>query len=384
MKYSVFSELSQKSLGRYYRESEDKNRSCFMRDRDRIIHSTSFRKLKYKTQVFVHHEADYYRTRLSHSIEVSQLARSISRIFKVNEDLSETIALAHDLGHTPFGHAGEEALNKKLENYGGFDHNMHVLKILIKLEKRYLNFDGLNLSWESLDGILKHNGPLSSKKKIPIFLENILEKFNSIITNNSGFEAQVAAISDDIAYNNNDIDDGLHAKLFSIDEISETEIVSENLKKIKIKNVSEKKDRIKYELVRSLIKNMIDNLEMNTYNNLKKFKPKNPNDVKCLGMSIVNFSEEMINKERELKLFLNNKMYNHPTVKTMTFKAKKIISDLFDLFVNEPQLLPEDYGVCNSEKELHINVGDYIAAMTDKNAIMVHKKYFNLYDFNAS
>ena len=165
MEYSVFSELSEKSLGRFYHENEDKNRSCFMRDRDRIIHSTSFRKLKYKTQVFVHHEADYYRTRLSHSIEVSQLARSISRIFKVNEDLSETIALAHDLGHTPFGHAGEEALNKKLKKYGGFDHNMHVLKILIKLEKRYLNFDGLNLSWESLDGILKHNGPLSKKKK---------------------------------------------------------------------------------------------------------------------------------------------------------------------------------------------------------------------------
>ena len=379
MQYSNFSQFPKNSQGRFYEEKEDNNRTIYMRDRDRIIHCSAFRRLKYKTQVFVHHEGDYYRTRLSHSIEVSQLARSLSKIFKVNEDLSETIALAHDLGHTPFGHAGEDALNYKLKKFGGFNHNYHALKILTNLEKRYLNFDGLNLTWEALEGILKHNGTI--KKKIPRFFNPLIKKFNCKLNKNPGFEAQIASISDDIAYNNNDIDDGLHAKLFDLDEIAEIQIVKENLRKIKKKNKSNI-NRVKHELVRSLIKNMIQDLEDNTKRNLKKIKPISCNDIQNTNKFIVSFSEEMIKKEIELRCFLRNKMYFNHSVKTMTYKAKKIVSDLFDLFVNEPQLLPEEWkkNLAN-ENSLEITVGDYIASMTDKNAINIHQKYFNLYSF---
>ncbi len=380
MNYSIFSLSPQRSKGRVFFENEDKNRTCFMRDRDRVIHSSSFRRLKYKTQVFVHHEGDYYRTRLSHSIEVSQLARSLSKIFKVNEDLAETIALAHDLGHTPFGHAGEEALENKLKKYGGFNHNLHTFKILTKLEKRYINFDGLNLTWESLEGILKHNGPLT-KSSLPKWVEKIIQKFDCETKTHSSFESQIAAISDDIAYNNNDIDDGLHAGLFDLDDLVSIKIVNDNLRNIcqdgKLKN----KERLNHELVRLLIKNMIDDLENNTKNNLNKIKPKCSRDIQYSDFQIVDFSAEMKEKTNELRTFLQNKMYKHQTVKTMTYKAKKIVSELFDLFVNEPQLLPEEWRIYKSKNELYTYVGDYIASMTDKNAMNIHQKYFNLYNF---
>ncbi len=380
MQYSNFSQFPKNSLGRFYKEKEDRNRTIYMRDRDRVIHCSAFRRLKYKTQVFVHHEGDYYRTRLSHSIEVSQLARSLSKIFKVNEDLSETIALAHDLGHTPFGHAGEDALDHKLKKFGGFNHNYHALKILTNLEKRYLNFDGLNLTWEALEGLLKHNGTI--KKNLPRFLNPLIKKFNCKLNKNPSFEAQIASISDDIAYNNNDIDDGLHAKLFDLDEIAEIQIVKENLRKIKKQKIKSNMNRVQHELVRSLIKNMIQDLEDNTKRNLKKIQPTSSNDIKNINKFIVSFSEEMIKKEIELRCFLRNKMYFNHSVKTMTYKAKKIVSDLFDLFVNEPQLLPEDWkkNLAN-ENSLEISVGDFIASMTDKNAINIHEKYFNLYNF---
>ncbi len=380
MNYSTFSLLPDLSKGRIYSEGEDKNRTCFMRDRDRVIHSSAFRRLKYKTQVFVHHEGDYYRTRLSHSIEVSQLARSLSRIFHVNEDLAETIALAHDLGHTPFGHAGEDALEEKLKSYGGFNHNLHTFKILTTLEKRYINFDGLNLTWESLEGILKHNGPLK-KSSIPSWADMIIKKFSCNLDSNSSFESQIAAISDDIAYNNNDIDDGLHAGLFEIDDLISIKIVEDNIKKISLYNKSKNQQRMNHELVRLLIKDMIDDLESNTENNLKNIKPKKPEDIQLASHPIVDFSDEMKNKTHELRNFLKNRMYKHPTVKTMTYKAKKIVSELFDLFKNEPQLLPEEWKDFKSQNDLFINIGDYIASMTDKNAMNIHQKYFNLYKF---
>ena len=370
-----------KSLGRVYKENEDLHRTCFMRDRDRIIHSTAFRKLKYKTQVFVYHEGDYYRTRLSHSIEVSQVARSISRIFRANEDLSEAISLAHDLGHTPFGHAGEEALNSKMTRYGGFNHNYQALKILTFLEKRYIDFDGLNLTWETLEGILKHNGPILNRKNLPSFILKVVNNFNGKLKQNAVFEAQIAAISDDIAYNNNDIDDGMHANLFSIDELEQIKLVKKSLKKIKIKKLDKSNIRIRHELVRLLIKTMIDDLVINTTSNLNKFKPKSSYDVQNIPNNLVCFSDEMKNNERELRDFLKESMYNHATVKTMTYKAKKIVSELFDLFVNEYQLLPKEWRNFNNTKELNVNVSDYISGLTDKNAITIHNKFFNLYNF---
>ena len=383
MNYAIYSVDPKKSLGRVYNEIEDTNRTCFMRDRDRIIHSSAFRRLKYKTQVFVYHEGDYYRTRLSHSIEVSQLARSISKIFKVNDDLAESISLAHDLGHTPFGHAGEEAIDKKMRRYGGFNHNIQALKILTFLEKKYINFDGLNLTWESFEGILKHNGAIKNNKNIPNFVNDIVRFFSGDITNSPSFEAQISSISDDIAYNNNDIDDGLHAELFDLDELESITLVKENLAKIKIKNSEklEQKKRIKHELVRMLIKDMIDDLVFTTKNNIKNFKPKSHQDIQSISKNIVSFSSEMKKKEKDLRVFLKKKMYEHMTVRTMTYKAKKIVGELFDLFINEPDLMPSIYKKKKNKKELYLSVTDFISSLTDKNAINIHNKFFNLYSF---
>jgi len=350
-----------------------------MRDRDRIIHSSAFRRLKYKTQVFVYHEKDYYRTRLSHSLEVSQLARSISKVFKVNDDLAESISLSHDLGHTPFGHAGEEALNIKMKKFGGFNHNFQALKILTILEKKYFDFDGLNLTFETLDGILKHNGPLNCR--VPSYIKDILSFFNEKHSTRGSFESQVAAICDDVAYNNNDIDDGLHAELFDIDELEDIQIVKETINKVKKKNRSEKIGRIRYELVRNLIKTMINDLIINTNKNIKRYKINSPNEIRLLSKNIVCFSQYMNDQTNQLRVFLKKRMYNHPKVRTMTYKAKKIISDLFSLFCEEPDLLPGEWKVFRDEKEKVINISDYISGMTDKFAINTHKKFFNLYNF---
>ena len=375
--YSIFSSDIKKSKGRMFLEEEDVNRSCFMRDRDRIIHSSAFRRLKYKTQVFVNNEEDYYRTRLSHSLEVSQLARSISKVFKVNDDLAESISLSHDLGHTPFGHAGEEILNEKMKQFGGFDHNFQALKILVFLEKKYIGFDGLNLTFETLDGILKHNGPVI--KKVPLFILNFLNFFDGDLKTFGSFESQIAAICDDIAYNNNDIDDGLYANFFNIEELEQLSIVKKVVKTIKMK----KKDtsRLKYELVRKLIKLMLDDLIKNTESNLKKYKVLSANDVISLDKCVVCFSKSMVDDELALKNFLKERMYMHPKIRTMTIKAKKIVSDLFDLYVKEPDLLPKQWIDFKNEREKHIVVCDYISGMTDKYAINIHKKFFDLYNF---
>ena len=378
MNYSKFSTFTSQTKGRVFLEKPDKHRTCFMRDRDRIIHCEAFRKLKYKTQVFVYHEGDYYRTRLSHSIEVSQLARSISKIFKVNDDLAEAIALAHDVGHTPFGHAGEEALNSKLDKIGGFNHNFQALKILTLLEKKYFGFDGLNLSWETLEGILKHNGPV--KEKIPSYIYKFVNFFEGDLGLNASFEGQIASISDDIAYNNNDIDDGLHAELFTIEELENVTLVRESLKKIKIKNFRNDNYKLRHELVRLLINTMINDLVINTKINLLHLKPTDVFDIIRIKKNIVSFSDDMVHKEEELRTFLKKKMYNHITVKTMTFKAKKIVLELFDLFVEEFQLLPKVWRTFETKSELMLNVADYISGLTDKNAISIHNKFFNLYN----
>ena len=376
VQYSIFSTNYKSSKGRVFFEKEDPNRTCFMRDRDRIIHSSAFRRLKYKTQVFVHHEEDYFRTRLSHSLEVSQLSRSISKVFNINDDLTESISLSHDLGHTPFGHAGEEVLNNKMKGKGGFNHNYQALKILTVLEKKYLDFDGLNLTFETLDGILKHNGPITSE--LPSYIQNFINFFGGEKKSQGSFEAQIAAICDDIAYNNNDIDDGLYAGLFEIEELNELEIIKDALKKINLKKSKEYR-RIKYELIRKLINIMVDDLIRNTKENIQNFKIKNCNEILELDKPLVIFGDEMKNKEKNLKVFLKNKMYNHPKVKTMNFKAKKIVSDLFDLYIDEPYLLPNGWRNFKNENEKYVNVSDYISGMTDNYAINIHKKYFDLY-----
>ena len=376
VQYSIFSTNYKSSKGRVFYEKDDPNRTCFMRDRDRIIHSSAFRRLKYKTQVFVHHEEDYFRTRLSHSLEVSQLSRSISKVFNINDDLTESISLSHDLGHTPFGHAGEEVLNNKMKGRGGFNHNYQALKILTVLEKKYLDFDGLNLTFETLDGILKHNGPITSV--LPSYIQSFINFFGGEKKSQGSFEAQIAAICDDIAYNNNDIDDGLYAGLFEIEELNELEIIKDALKKINLKKSKEYR-RIKYELIRKLINIMVDDLIRNTKQNIQNFKIKNCYQILELDKPLVIFGDEMRNKEKNLKVFLKNKMYNHPKVKTMNFKAKKIVSDLFDLYINEPYLLPIGWRNFKNENEKYVNVSDYISGMTDNYAINIHKKYFDLY-----
>ena len=376
--YSIFSSDLKKSKGRMFLEEEDVNRSCFMRDRDRIIHSSAFRRLKYKTQVFVYNKEDYYRTRLSHSIEVSQLARSISKVFKVNDDLAESISLSHDLGHTPFGHAGEDELSKKMKEYGGFNHNYQALKILTSLEKKYLKFDGLNLTFETLDGILKHNGPIKNQK-VPTYIQNFINFFKGDLNKFGSFESQLSSICDDIAYNNNDIDDGLYAKFFDLEELEQLQLVKKALSSFKIKRSNNA--RLRYELVRKLIKLMIDDLIKNTQENLKKFKILSANDIVSLDKSVVCFSDSMRKNEIELKNFLKEKMYMHPKIRTMTLKAKKIISDLFDLFISESDLLPEKWKKFNNKEQRYFVVCDYISGMTDKYAINTHKKFFDLYNF---
>ena len=376
VQYSNFSTDYKLSKGRMFPENEDFNRTCFMRDRDRIIHSTAFRRLKYKTQVFVYHEKDYFRTRLSHSIEVSQLARSISKVFNVNDDLSEAISLSHDLGHTPFGHAGEDVLNKKMEIVGGFNHNFQAIKILTLLEKKYLNFDGLNLSFETLDGILKHNGPI--KCKLPDYINSVLEFFDADKSTYGSFESQIAAICDDIAYNNNDIDDGLYAGLFDIDQISEIPIVDKVIKTIKLNNNDKK--RFNYEVVRGLIKLMVDDLIFNTKEIIKKNNISSCDQILNFNKNIVCFSDDIKDQELKLKSFLKKNMYEHARVKRMTIKAKKIITDLFELFIEEPSLLPTEWSEFENKDQKLTKVCDYISGMTDKYAINMHKKFFDLYN----
>ena len=376
VQYSNFSTDYKLSKGRMFPENEDLNRTCFMRDRDRIIHSTAFRRLKYKTQVFVYHEKDYFRTRLSHSIEVSQLARSISKVFNVNDDLSEAISLSHDLGHTPFGHAGEDVLNKKMEIVGGFNHNFQAIKILTLLEKKYLNFDGLNLTFETIDGILKHNGPINYK--LPDYINNVLEFFDADKSTYGSFESQIAAICDDIAYNNNDIDDGLYAGLFDIDQISEIPIVDKVIKTIKLNNNDKK--RFNYEVVRGLIKLMVDDLIFNTKEIIKKNNISSCDQILNFNKNIVCFSDDIKDQELKLKSFLKKNMYEHARVKRMTIKAKKIITDLFELFIEEPSLLPTEWSEFENKDQKLTKVCDYISGMTDKYAINMHKKFFDLYN----
>ena len=361
-----------KSKGRIFKESLSKYRTPFQRDRDRIIHSASFRRLKHKTQVFVNTEGDHYRTRITHSMEVAQIARSIARYLNLNEDLAETLSLAHDLGHTPFGHAGEDALNECMEEYGGFDHNLQTLRVVMFLENKYLKFDGLNLSIETLEGLLKHNGPVDDLN----LLNNLIgiKKFKNMINFNTypSIEAQISAISDDIAYNNHDIQDGINANLFKIEELVEINFFKNIYRKYK-KKINKNNYKIAtYQIIRDSIDLMIKDLINNTKNNLKYNKVKNVKDINKTNFLMVNFSDDIKNSESEIRFFLKTKMYNNKDVLAKNNKGKLIIKRLF----NKIRLNPKKF---IDKNQLNINkyraISDFISGMTDRYAINLNKNF---------
>ncbi|MDA0780738.1 MAG: deoxyguanosinetriphosphate triphosphohydrolase [Proteobacteria bacterium] len=379
-----------KSKGRIYPEERSNNRSDFRRDCDRIIHSTAFRRLEYKTQVFVNHEGDHYRTRLTHSLEVAQIARSISRNLSLNEDLAESLALAHDLGHTPFGHAGEEALREAAKDYCGFDHNAQTLKVLTHLEDKYAAFDGLNLTWESLEGIVKHNGPITGKYRdkerydgnVHPVISKIDDQFNLQLDKFPSAEAQIASFADDIAYNNHDIDDGIRARLFTVNDVKKLPIVGNMFRELANEFTNLSESRLIHEANRRMINRMVVDLTRHTLKNIKDFNIETVDDIRNLDRPVVGFSKGMHENVKTIKEFLNENMYKHYKVSRMTSKAKRIIQDLFAILNTEPECLPNDWrekalNAENANKRSEVVV-DYIAGMTDRYAIDEHKKLFDL------
>lgn len=378
--------------GRLVREPESPTRSCYQRDRDRIVHSGAFRKLKYKTQVFVYHEGDYYRTRLTHSLEVAQIARSISRALGLNEDLAEAVALAHDLGHTPFGHAGEWALDACMAPYGGFAHNDQTLRILTMLERRYADFDGLNLTWEALEGVVKHNGPLlplkgegRDGKRLPTTLAAFQEQWDLELHTNPGAEAQVAALADDIAYNNHDIDDGLRAGLFTVDEVAELPLVGPVIREVCDRYPNLERSRLIHETIRRMINAMVTDLLAETGKRLAEHKPGSAAELRALPQPVVSFSDGMFEAQRPLRAFLKQRMYRHYRVNREMSKCKRVVTALFDLFMAEPNTLPtqwqEEIRQRGGDTDMAVRarlVADYIAGMTDRYALAEYSRLFDM------
>lgn len=376
-----------RSRGRLHPEADSPTRSPFQRDRDRIIHSAAFRRLQYKTQVFVYHEGENYRTRLTHSLEVSQIARSVSRMLGLNEDLAEALALAHDLGHTPFGHAGEDALEEVLHDYGGFDHNAQSLRIVTRLERRYIAFDGLNLTWETLEGLVKHNGPLTGPlardkgRPLPRAIAEYAELHDLGLDRFAGPEAQVAALSDDIAYNNHDLDDGLRAGLFTIRDLADLPLVGPLFHQVSADFPDAEPSLHIHEVVRRMIGIMILDLTEETRRRIAEFRPQSADDVRHLGQPLAAFSEEMRANDAALRDFLFTNMYRHFTVNRMTSKGRRVVKELFRLLWSEPECLPPEWRRLADGKGTPRTarvVGDYIAGMTDRFALDEHRRMFDL------
>jgi len=374
-----YASVPEASRGRLYPEPESATRSCFQRDRDRIIHSAAFRRLEYKTQVFVYHEGDYYRTRLTHSLETAQIARSICRVLGLNEDLAEALALAHDLGHTPFGHAGEDALNEAMADFGGFDHNAQTVRILTALEQRYADFDGLNLTWETLEGIAKHNGPL------PLDDAGAIQAYSARhdleLDTWPGPEAQVAALADDIAYNNHDVDDGLRAGLFSVDDVSDVPLVGPVFAEVKAAYPDLDEHRLIHEAIRRMIGAVVEDVIVESRGRLADAGCQTGDEIRQLGRPVVSFSETMQAHDTDLKRFLFERMYRHYKVNRMASKARRVVRELFALLVEEPQCLPGIwYQQCDAPKSQITArvVADYIAGMTDRFAFLEHQRLFEI------
>ncbi len=373
------------SRGRFHDEAPSATRTVFQRDRDRVIHASAFRRLKQKTQVFVAHEGDHYRTRLTHSLEVAQIARSIARTLALDEDLAEALALVHDIGHPPFGHAGEDQLDACMRDYEGFDHNAQTLRVVTRLEVRYPDFDGLNLSWETLEGLVKHNGPLLTPETGIVDLPAAFRDFPHLealeLHTYAGPEAQVAALSDDIAYNNHDIDDGLAAGLFQIDDLMEIPLVGEVFRQVRDDYPALDERRIAYEAVRRLIGIWISDLTDETKRRVTEDKPESVGDVRASHRPVVAFSDQHDQRQRALRAFLHERMYKHYRVNRMRSQAKRIIKELFELFLNEPETLPppwrQDGEQVTGARRARL-VCDYIAGMTDSFAIEEHRRLFSL------
>jgi len=374
------------SRGRLFAEPESPTRTPFQRDRDRIIHSTAFRRLKHKTQVFIAHEGDHYRTRLTHTIEVAQIARALARALRCDEDLAEAVALVHDFGHTPFGHTGEDALNEKMAEWGGFDHNAQSLRVVTRLENRYAEFDGLNLSWETLEGLVKHNGPLTDAKgeglggRVPqsiltyCALQDLeLDKFASL-------EAQCAAIADDIAYNAHDIDDGLRAGLLTLEMLDHISLPAGILRSVRERYPALDAARVGHELMRRQITLMVEDVIKTASARLAALKPRSVGDIHEAGVVIVAFSDEMAAAEKELKAFLYKNLYRHDQVMRVRADAELIVQQLFDAYFADPREMPDGWreGLDHAEERIKArHVCDFLAGMTDTYAVKEHRRLFD-------
>jgi dGTPase len=384
---AAFATRPDRSHGRLHIELPSETRTEFQRDRDRIIHSDAFRRLKQKTQVFVAHEGDHYRTRLTHSLEVSQIARTVARVLGLDEDLAEVLALAHDIGHPPFGHAGETALNAAMAQYDGFDHNAQALRVLTKLERKYPKFDGLNLTWETLEGVIKHNGPLIAKgreiDKLPAAFR-AYEALQSLeLDTFAGPEAQVAALADDIAYNNHDIQDGLRAGLFEVEDLMDIPLTGNVFREVRLEFPDLERDRLVAEAVRRLIGIWTRDLIQEFQRRAAKAKPTSVEDVRRLDHPLAAFSGDIAEKQKPLRAFLFERMYRHHKVNRMMSQARRIVRELFGLFLAEPETLPSPWrdrakaADRDMVKRARV-VCDYIAGMTDTYAIDEHRRLFNL------
>ncbi|MDO9429934.1 MAG: deoxyguanosinetriphosphate triphosphohydrolase [Pseudomonadota bacterium] len=378
-----FAEDSSLSLGRKVAEAESRTRTPFARDRDRIIHATAFRRLKEKTQVFVAHEGDHFRTRLTHSLEVAQVARSLATALGLEADLAETIALAHDLGHPPFGHAGEDELQIQMEPFGGFDHNVQTFRVVTKLERRYPRWEGLNLTWETLEGVIKHNGPVSEKLDRPSW--NAIAEFDKDydlgLSTWASAEAQVAALADDIAYNNHDVDDGVQAGLFRLEELLDVPLIGPILASVYKDYPDLDPVIIRLEAVRRMIGAMVDDVLAETHRRALASKVGSADDVRNLDHALVAFSREMVEDLSRLREFLMNRMYRHWRVNRTRSQARRILAEMFQLFMAEPDVLPTEWFARSQNRDQAGRarvVCDYIAGMTDRFAIEEHRKLFHL------
>jgi dGTPase len=389
---SVYACDPDRSRGRLFEEPPSRTRSPFRRDCDRVIHSTAFRRLKHKTQVFVFHEGDHYRTRLTHTLEVAQIARALARQLGLDEDLTETLALAHDLGHPPFGHAGERALDACLKEHGGFDHNAQTLRVVTSLEHRYPDFVGLNLTWESLEGIVKHNGPLTlrngtptgrySDLGIPVGISDYMRTYDLELWSFASLEAQVAAIADDIAYDAHDIDDGLRAGLFAVDDLKVMPLTAQMIADIDAHYPGLDDVRRGAELVRELISHLIGAVFLEAQRRLQAAMPKSAEDVRHYGEVLIAFPAAVAQAETEIKAFLKLHMYRHPRVMRVMGDAEHILFDLFARYQNRPADLPAEWlppvgGHSETETERARRIGNFIAGMTDRFAITEHQRLFD-------
>ena len=381
--HAPYATCPEASRGRYWPEEESPTRTCYQRDRDRIIHSTAFRRLKHKTQVFVQHEGDYYRTRLTHSLEVAQIARSLARVLGLDEDLAEALALSHDLGHPPFGHAGEAALDACMAAYGGFDHNAQGLALVTRLEHRYADFDGLNLTWECLEGLVKHNGPLlvdgASRETLP---EAIAEfPWDLELSTHAGLEAQIASLSDDIAYVNHDIDDGLRAGVFETEDLFEAPLAGPIFRAVAEGHPGLERGRLIGEGVRRLISRMVEDVAAETRRGITMRRPENAGDIRHRGEALASFSASTREELAGLKAFLLRRMYRHKRVVDVMQNAQLALTQLFGAFMADSSLLPKDWLVdCGAagNRVTARRVCDYIAGMTDNYALQEYRRIFHI------